>query len=381
MRNNVIRCIFAVTVVLALSIFISYPAGAKGMPGLSLNQFTRYLKYLPPIIRSVTQSPESPGKNDEVVVTARINGYRRSGDDDGGVKSATLRYTTDGVKWNNVEMESGDDDWTWTGTIPAAEACTEVDYNITVTDKTGNIVTELPGWLAFPGLPEKKPGGPAPDRHDYLKALSASNPAMNSTVSENMRMSDVPSYLSIDSVRFGFDAANLYFRIQLGSGALAGTLQPVDVNFYFLVLLNGSMLSGVDDVDEGGRMRRPGLYDMASTLWIWYYSPVVEAVPPVGGMQKVPGVGLLHVDPDDMDEPLFEAKGFSYNLHDKYMDVTIDRKFIGPSEGKALTFLAADMKAYGDQNNRIKMEVGDISSAVTVVMDDHGYFTCPEGEQ
>ncbi len=351
--------------------------------GFDMNQASEYLRYLPPIIQSVTQSPEEPKNGEAVTVTAVVERVHFGDSDYETVETVKLFYTFDGEKWDEVEMEqNGEDKTEWTGEIPAATDCAQVDYYISARDSAGNMAMELPEWASTPGW-EPPAAGAAPDKppHDYLFKMYDH---VNGERPEGAPK-DVPSYMDISSVRFGYDASSFYFRLQFGDPMQQGTISPVDINLYILGIINRSLNFLLDpSVAEAMKsgmksfnMDDPRFKEMARSLWIWYYSPLIDIVPPLPSIGKIPGIGLAHVKPPDIKRPIFETKGFSYKVHEQFLDLTLDRTFIGPSESGTMTFVSGNVKAAGADIMSIKPQIGDISYTTTVILGDHAYDTCP----
>ena len=86
----------------------------------------------PPSISNVKYTPQTPQPTDIVTVIANIT------EAESGIKTVTLRYSTDGgTTWTSVAMVSGDTPYT--GTIPAQAGGTTVQFKIRAEDKAGNI--------------------------------------------------------------------------------------------------------------------------------------------------------------------------------------------------------------------------------------------------
>ncbi len=356
-------------------------AAAQGM-GFDMNQASQYLRYLPPIIQSVTQSPEEPKNGDEVTVTAAVDRVHFGDADYETVDSVKLYYTFDGEKWEEVAMDQdGADKTLWTGRIPAASECAEVDYYISARDTAGNIAMELPDWASTPGWePPAAGAAPAAQPHDFLLKLYDH---VNGERPEGAP-AEIPSYMDITSVRFGYDADNFYFRVEFVDPMQQGTISPVDANLYILAVINRSLNFLLDpkvaETIKGGmkdfNMDDPQFKEMAKSLWVWYYAPLVDIAPPLPGIGKIPGIGMVHIKPPDIKRPIFETKGFKHKIHGNFLDLTVNRGFIGPSEGDTMTFVAGNVKAVGADIMSVKPQLGDISYTTTVILGDHAYDTC-----
>jgi hypothetical protein len=379
------RIIAAFFAALALAALAAGNARAQDMGAFDMNQFSQFLQYLPPIIKTVTQEPDTPKQGDAVKVTAKVDRIHFGVDDIESVDSVKLYYTYDGEKWETADMEQGDDKVSWTCEIPAPADCTEVDYHITAVDSAGNIAMELPQWVAMPGwTPPKEGETPANSPLDFLTKIYDHKNSEKSGIPEEYVMTEIPPYMDIQTVWFGYDDNNLYFRIQFGAKPQPGTLSPVDANLYILMIINSSLdyifnetvMAGFKTGLKNFNVNDPALKEMVKYLWAWYYSPLLDIIPPLPSIGKIPGVGLLHLNPAQIKIPVFEIKGFKYKVDGSIMDVTLDRKFIGPSEQNVFTFFAGDLNAAGTDMTSIKPKIGDLSYTTTIIMGDHAYDSC-----
>ncbi len=381
MKNINFSLITKLTILLLIIVLSvdATPLKDKGFNGFNVNMILKYLKNMPPALRHVRQVPANPRRNDTVVIAAKAIPPRSGVDQIDDIDSVILNYTLDGNEWFEVNMDRSGDDNEWSGAIPATGTCSEVDYNITVKDTEGNITKEIPEWQALPGYEQALKDGKAKNKYDFLTKVYDHVNSQKYDIPPEMQMPVIPDYLDIRTLWFGYDESNLYFRIQYGGPVYAGTVQPVDLNAYLIVLINGTL-----DSTEGAKNGRNKLKannqitsGLAEHFWVWYYAPPVEIIPPTNNMGRIPGIGLLHFNPNSLKKPVIDTDGFSYSIHDSFMDVSLSRVFIGPSENNSLTFVAGNFKVYGGDLKNIRQQMGDISYATTIIMDDHGYMTCP----
>ncbi|MFA6451218.1 MAG: hypothetical protein WCX65_17215 [bacterium] len=388
MRKNIVRELAAYFVVISAILAGAIPAAAQGMGGFDMNQASQFLRYLPPMIKSVTQEPAEPQKGDPVKITAKVSRLHFGEDDYETVDSVALYYTVDGEKWEQIAMEESDDKLTWTAEIPSVDICTEVDYHITAKDSAGNIAMELPGWLALPGWSPAKEGDAPAKAHDFLTKIYDHVNSEKIGIPTDMILEPIPSYMDVKSVWFGYDDNNFYFRLQYGDPVQKGSVSPLDINLYMLAVINCSLdviftdavMEGLNNGFKGFDINDPSLKDLTKYFWAWYYAPLVDIAPALPGIGKIPGVGMIHLNPKDIKIPLFETKGFKYKLNGNNIDVTMDRNMIGQSAENAFTFVTADIKVAGSDFSTMKPKVGDLSYTTTIIMDDHAYDTCAEAQ-
>ena len=346
--------------------------GRAGGMGVDMGSISRYLKYLPPRIGQIRQSPRNPGPDDTVTISARISRIRFGRDDNEYIKTVTLFYSMDrGESWEEFDMDQdGDDGKLWVGEIPAADECGRVRYYIHAEDSMGNLALEIPPYLAMPGWEPPSGDEESEDTpHDYLPLMFEHEDAQNF---------EIPAHLDVLTMWFGYDEDHLYFRTEFQAPVNGGSITPLDANAYILILFNGALNFNPGMISQA--MRGQGgdkTEKMAKKLWGWFYAPMGEAAPPVNGI-KIPGEGLVHIEPPDWKAPIFEKQGYEYDIWENYLDLTIDRSMIGQSENNTITFAMANARVTGADITKAQFEQGDISYSVTASMYGHAYSVCGE---
>jgi hypothetical protein len=110
----------------------------------------------PPAIGTPVHTPETPGPGENITVSVDVT------DEESGVDTVTLSYSTDGGEtWNNVTMSKTTGD-TYEGQILGLPAGTQVEYKIIAYDNAGNsaiddnngqyyvyVVTQVPFWMQW----------------------------------------------------------------------------------------------------------------------------------------------------------------------------------------------------------------------------------------
>jgi len=369
-------------------LLLSVPANAQDFD-FNFNDFSKYLKHLPPIINSVRNFPAEPGLDDEVLVKARVGRIHFGEEDYEYVEEVILHYTYDfGETWEEIDMDQdAENERLWTAGIEAPGECAEAVYYIVAKDSAGNIAMEVPPEMALPGWNPESDDSP----FDFLPRIYDHEDAPDK---------EIPSYLDVLGMSFGFDDDNLYFRTEYESPMMKGLLSPVDANFYAFIIINRSLM--LDDdmfmMKPGGKgsMGRDKAMKMAKSIWAWYYAPIAEAIPPIEGI-KIPGVALVHAGESDWEKlglneedyphqtfekqgfsaEIFDKNGFEYDVHDNFLDLTIERALLGESERNTFTFATINVRAAGSDLMNIKPYPGDVSYSVSAVVTDHYYNTCP----
>ncbi len=377
-RKQFLKRIITTAVACGAIAFASGAAHAQSM-GMDMDSISQFMKYLPPLIKNVTQEPETPKQGDAVKITANVDRIHFA-DDIETVDSVKLSYTYDGEKWETIDMEQGDDKVNWTCEIPAPGDCTEVDYRITAVDSAGNIAMELPQWIATAGWDGNADNPP----YQYLTKIYDHVNSERSEIPDEMQIGEIPPYLDIQTVWFGFDDKNYYFKIQFGEKMQQGTISPVDANLYILAIINCS-LETIDNAATDLGLKQgfknfdpsnPMVQELVKYFWGWYYAPLLDIVPPLPGIGKIPGVGLIHIDPANIKTPIFEKTGFKHKLNGNNLELSVSRSFVGNAQDDTMTFLAGDVKAEGADMTSIKPKIGDISYTTTIIMRDHAYDSC-----
>lgn len=125
----------------------------RGMFCLELNQFPPFkgsssypyadiIEDVSPEITEVIWQPLKPGEDDVVTVSAKIfNNQKKT---ENIVISATLHYSTDEVKWDEILMEQDEKNkMIYLGKIPPQKEEDQVTFYISAQDNVGNTATEV----------------------------------------------------------------------------------------------------------------------------------------------------------------------------------------------------------------------------------------------
>ncbi len=358
-------------VLTALFVIPSF-ARAQSM-GFDMNQASQYLKHLPPVIKSTSFSPAEPQPGDPIKIIVKVDRFHFGGNDFESIQGVKLMYSVDdGVTWSETDMDEEENGKRYSAEVEAPQECGQLIYRFMADDTAGNIAIEIPPYLGLKDPPENA-GENEISPFDRLNVLYEH---------PNAPDSEIPPYLDVLSVRFGYDDAKFYFRIEFEEPVRQGSITPLDANAYLFVLINRSLILDpalTRMLANGFRKAKPDdtdVAEVAKTLWAWYYAPLAEIAPPLPDIGKIPGVALIHIRPPDFRRPLFETKGFTYTLNGNYLDLSIDRAFIGPSERNTITFTTGNVRVVGADIMHAKPALGDIAYTSTVIMDDHAIDIC-----
>lgn len=176
--------------------------------------YDRYLKEnTPPLVHDVKISPESPGPEDEITITAEIKTDPMLTENK--TLFAFVNYSLDGGEtWEEVEMDQeGDNSNLWTAVIPPTGASGEFPYYFTAEDDAGNYLTELP-------QAEIKWG--AKEHPNLLARIPDKN--------NDARL--VENDLDILEARAGYDGENYYFGFKVEGKISSGTVTPFEPSIY-----------------------------------------------------------------------------------------------------------------------------------------------------
>ena len=361
------------------------PAAAQ-MGGMNFMNPSDFLKFLPPVISSVRHTPNNPRSDEETAVTARV-GRISFGDDYEFLDSVTLFYSADGGEsWEEIPMEQEDEkELNWVGYIPGFEDGVEVIYYVQARDSVGNIAMMMPPDLSmdpewFSIIGEDPETGESP--FDYLVKMYDH---------EDSPEDSVPSYFDIRAAYFGYDDDYLYFRYEFESKPVGGTISPIDINVYAMLLINTSlvlspkMMSALRNYSPDRKpdmsfleSERGALVQFFSNLWLWYWAPLADIAPPIPDLGKLPGVSMGHIDPGAPGCPVasgaslanlgpsaikcirFEKNGWEYNINGNYLDVAVDRETVGPAKDDTVNFSLFNVRAVGPDIMNIKAAPGDV---------------------
>lgn len=360
--------------VLLIVVAFSLRAEAQGFD-FNMDTVSQYLKYLPPIIKSVRHYPQQPKPGGTVKITARIERIHFGNEDFEYIDSVTLFYSLDsGGTWEEEEMDQEGDDPVWSVEIDAPEDCRDVLYYVRALDSADNVAMEMPPELS---MIDWAPESEEETIYDVLPLMFEHKDAADA---------EIPPYFDVLSLRFGYDDDNLYFRVGFEQPMYQGTVSPIDVNVYLLALINRALILDPKLMGSvtSGNVGENDAKEFSKYFWAWFYSPLVEIVPALPDVGKIPGVALVHLNMKNARRPLpiFETTGFKYEIKGNFLNLAIDRNMIGPSERNTVTFVAGNARAVGADIMSIKPIVGDISYSTSVIMDGHYFNVCePAAEE
>ncbi|MEW5944806.1 MAG: hypothetical protein AB1742_01275 [bacterium] len=215
---------------------------------------TRY----PPMLESVTTSPESPAGGEDVEITAVIQNDSSLTDDE--TVEAYVVYSADGGEsWDEVELEQGGDDKTWTGTIPGQDSGTELIYAVRAIDTSENVYVEMVCDVDGENWP--------PDTdEDCVSTEDPSNCESNLPVNclfpmsrDESPLDDEDSLVNEDldfwDYRVGNDGENYYIDLAVQGEITSGTVSPMDVYGYVVLMINpdkGGAGGGLEELLDSG---------------------------------------------------------------------------------------------------------------------------------
>lgn len=393
------------TIVTALIFSISSsPVSAQGFGG-EMTNVTEFLKYLPPIIRTVRHAPVNPQENDEVVVTADV-GRINFVEDFEYIDSVTLYYSKDFAEtFVEVGMDQGDNERFWTGTIPPCDDGTEVIYYIKAVDTVGNVAMVMP-----------------PINSMTSEWYSMDDEAFETAVPQDYTFkmfdhedkpdNEVPSDLDVLSASFGYDDDSYYFRYTFDSKPLPGTMSPIDANVYVFLMINRALMFSPEIMNAATLYKDTGKTDMSfldknrgeivdffSSMWLWFYAPVADIAPPLPDIGKLPSITLAHLDPEASGCPIksgaslssldsrafscivFEKEGWEYSIKGKNMNITLDRNMIGTAKNDTINFVMLNLRIVGSDIMNIQVKPGDVSYSTGIVMKHKGYIVGEENAE
>lgn len=310
--------------------------------------------YIPPIIDRVWLEPEQPAAGDDITVSAEIVRLDITGDKLDYVEEAFVEYSTDdGETWEEVEMEQDeDDDSLWTAEIPARDEPCELIYKLRAKDSVGNVAVEMPN--------------PSAEEEDYTERALALKVEDDDEDAEE----DIPDYFNVLDVNFDYDEENYYFRVNLAAKPETGTITPIDANGYGLLIINKKPAIDLKKVkltkEYVESISDRFINDMADHVWAWYHAPLAEIAPPLPGIGKIPGTGMVHVNKKNVRLPLFETKGFEYKIDGSALSLKIERAFLSETPTDTLMFMFFNIKLAGSDFRNVKPKPGDISRATVV---------------
>jgi hypothetical protein len=344
------------------------------------------MKYIPPVISSVRFYPEEPGRDDAVRVVARVGRLKLSDDDFETLDEVKLFYSADGGEtWKSADMREDDDGLEWEGEIPPLGAAGGVAFYVSATDTAGNVARVMSPEDTMPGW---EPGGTA-SPFDHLDLIFEH---------EETDSREIPAYMDVLSVRFGYDEGKYYFRVEFKEQPRPGTVAPLDANVYLFALVNRSLVFDpalLQKVREGafeGAMSESQIMEMAQSVWAWYYAPTIEIAPAIEGV-KFPASALIHPGKIDWTTSeanksdyrvqtlkfkeyaaeVFDKGAFEYKIKGAKMDIWFDRRLLGPAERDTINFVTGNLRLTGSDMLKAKPLMGDISHSASIVMRDYYY--------
>jgi hypothetical protein len=349
-------------------------------------QVAQFMKYIPPVISSVRFYPEEPGRDDAVRVVARVGRLKLSDDDFETLDEVKLFYSADGGEtWKSADMREDDDGLEWEGEIPPLGAAGGVAFYVSATDTAGNVARVMSPEDTMPGW---EPGGTA-SPFDHLDLIFEH---------EETDSREIPAYMDVLSVRFGYDEGKYYFRVEFKEQPRPGTVAPLDANVYLFALVNRSLVFDpalLQKVREGafeGAMSESQIMEMAQSVWAWYYAPTIEIAPAIEGV-KFPASALIHPGKIDWTTSeanksdyrvqtlkfkeyaaeVFDKGAFEYKIKGAKMDIWFDRRLLGPAERDTINFVTGNLRLTGSDMLKAKPLMGDISHSASIVMRDYYY--------
>lgn len=200
------------------------------------------------IIKTAVMSPEEPGDNEPVVITASIvSPPEMSGEE---TESVSINYSTNwGETWEKIDMEQDqDDDRIWTGEIPGQPSGTEIIWGLQASNYFDEITVEAVCDLENGVVPEENDEIPEackdeknPEICHATRPIGCMFPMAVS--SDDFKMyqdatSDIPEDLNLRTSRVGFDDKRLYLDITVNGKVTPGQLSPTDIHIYVAGWLN-----------------------------------------------------------------------------------------------------------------------------------------------
>ncbi len=277
-----------------------------------------------PIVKSVALSPEKPGDNEPVSVTAVIITPDKPNGEE--VYEAYVNYSIDdGQTFQAVEMDrSSDRGDTWTGTIPGQPSGTNVIYGIQAVNafdetyvetlcETDSGKQDIIKYAAenckdvkIAGFCDaKKPIG-------CLFPMSISSDKFDSVLEDK---SKIPAGLYITSTRTGFNENELFLDINAKGDISGGTYSPTDIYVYVAGWLNSDKLTsktGIDAILEQGA--------------IILYAPLNYT-------NKCALYSMRGTD------PVADIQSVKCEPHGNQLTLSINRKAIGDNSSRTLDFI------------------------------------------
>lgn len=295
----------SVRLVLAFVILAAFAAPARAIEGLPpgtdevLAQIQRTM--YPPWVYGVTLDPNPPAAGKPLTITAEIHNDRNITDDE--TMAVTLFYSTDGGEtWTYADMNQASALSHWSVTLDGFPADTEVFYGFRAEDTTGNIYTDTPCYVtSWP-----------PGDDTCMFDVSNDDPPIDDADQV------IPPDFDFQSLRAGIDRDHLYVELKVEGKITDGTVSPVFLTLYGIVVQNP---------DKGDQNR------IVTQGFLGVYAP--RAL--VAGYQPCMTIYMPAAD------PLFASEYMecATNSADKLW-LKISNKQIGPTPGHHVKFLAAN---------------------------------------
>lgn len=314
-----------------------------------------------PIIRKVTMSPEEPGENEPVTVTATVvvPPEMIGGETD----SVSIYYSVDwGENWEKIDMEQdGDDDRIWTGEIPGQPSGSEIIWGLQASNYFDETTIEAVCTLedgVYPEDYDEMSEACVDDKNPELCHASSPigcmfpmsvNPEdFNQYKDEN---SDIPDDLNIRTARVGFDDETLYLDMMVEGNVTPGQLSPTDIHIYVAGWLNPDL--------AGSEQGFEAILKQGAAMLYAPLNPTDKCA-----IYHLKAGALLEIDKESGSCEAFA----------NHLILSIDRKIFEPNPSKSLEF--AFLSLTQRQLSIPDVELEDNSIFTKVVLTDR-YYSIP----
>lgn len=383
---------------LLLALFTAGRAQAQ-IPGMNFSDEIRdYISQaIPPYVGKVTITPENPADSQDVTVTASIAAIHFADQETTEVGDAIISYTTDGgATWTDESMEQSDDNpELWVGVIPGMSAGTSVEYRVRATTEVSDFKfmsrdkevrlslgetqdVEFPPSMNLAGYNSAGPDG-SPFEHLATVAVDKLGAEDNIAPEAN-----------IQSVGFGDDGDNYYFRLKYENKIDGGTLSPFNARVYLGFILNlnrgfedfdatkTSMSKYVEQIQRLIPLDNPGAMAVEGSkrIFAWFWAPLADAVPPLPEIGKIPRQALIKLNPNNITVPIFDTEDMKTNVaEDGTVDISIKKTALGDDTDMLMFFfgcLEASGGSVTDFKN-ISFKIPDVSYPTILKFVEHKY--------
>lgn len=202
----------------------------------------------PPVVDEVEIEADEDGA---LAVTVKFGKINDKSEDE--VSEAYLYYSADeGETWEELELEEGDDNKEWIGTLEDVESGTELMYGIRATDTSNNVYLDIvcaPG--EWPPTDEYMDGSCAAEGGD---ACVTNLPrGCMFPMSRHDDETDIDD-LNIQEYQISADDEKYYLDIAVKGKVQGGTISPMDIYAYVALAINpdkGEAETTEDLLDKG----------------------------------------------------------------------------------------------------------------------------------